>query len=100
MACGKYPDHPINYWLEFDFMDGVVCTYGDQIGVSVTMLIFFGVSFLALYQATDSVMVPVAVLIVLAPLVMGLLPAVGFQFAVIVVALGLAIIGFYAYLAA
>lgn len=100
MACGRYPDHPINYWLEWDFLDGVVCTYGDQIGVSVTMLLFFGATFLTLYQASDSVLVPAAVIIVLAPLVMALLPAVGFQFAVVVVVMALAIIGFYAYLAA
>lgn len=100
MACGQYPDHPIEYWLEFRFIDGVVCTYGDQIGVSVTMLLFFGVTFLALYQASDSILVPVVVLIVLSPIVIGLLPALGVQFAVIVVVLALAIIGFYAYLAA
>jgi len=100
MPCGAYPDHPIKYWLEWRFVDGAVCPFGDQIGVSVTMLLFFGVTFLTLYQSTDSVLVPVAVLIVLAPLVMTLLPAVGFQFGVIILVLGLAVVGFYAYLAA
>jgi len=100
MACGKYPEHPIEYWVNFDFIDGVICPYGDQIGVSLTMLVFFGVTFLTLYQATDSILVPVAVLVVLAPLVIGLLPAVGVQFGVIILAFGLAVVGFYAYLAA
>jgi hypothetical protein len=100
MACGKYPDKPINYWLDWNFVDGAVCVYGDQIGVSVTMLLFFGVTFLTLYQSSDSILVPVAVLIVLAPMVIVLLPAVGVQFGVIILVLGLAIVGYYAYLAA
>lgn len=100
MPCGQYPDHPIRYWLNWDFVDGAVCVYGDQIGVSVTMLLFFGVTFLTLYQSTGSVLVPVGVLVVLAPLVVVLLPAVGLQFASVILILGLAVVGFYAYLAA
>jgi len=100
MPCGAYPNHPIEYWLDFRFVDGTVCAFGDQIGVSVTMLMFFGVTFLALYQSTNSVLVPVAVLIVLAPLVVALLPAIGFQFATVVMVLGLAVVGYFAYLAA
>jgi len=37
---------------------------------------------------------------VLAPVVMALLPAIGFQFAAVIVVLALAIVGYLAYLAA
>lgn len=97
-GCGVYPDNPLRYFLEFRFMDGVVCTFGDQIGVTVTMLLFFGVTFLVLYQASRSVMVPVGVLIILAPAVMGLMPAIGVQFTVLVMVIMLAVAGVYAYL--
>jgi len=98
MPCGAYPDSPIKYFLDWRFMDGVVCTFGDQIGVAVTMLLFFGVTFLVLYQASRSVMVPVGVLIILAPAVMGLLPAIGVQFVVAVTVIMIAIAGMYGYL--
>lgn len=100
MACGTYPDQPIKYWLDFRFMDGAVCTFGDQIGVGVTMLMFFGITFLVLYQASDSVMVPVGALIVLAPVTMALLPAIGFQFVAVVVIVTVAALGLYAYTSA
>lgn len=100
MVCGEYPAQPINYWLEFRFMDGAVCTYGDQIGVGVTMLMFFGITFLVLYQASDSVMVPVGALIVLAPVTMALLPAIGIQFVAVVVIVAVAMLGVYAYISA
>lgn len=97
MACGDYPQHPIEYFNEFRFVDGIVCYYGDQIGVSVFMLVFFAGTFLGLYQATGSIMLPVVVLIVLAPLMAVLLPAIGLQFIVVVLVLMLAIGGFWLY---
>ncbi|MGK7297341.1 MAG: hypothetical protein ACNS61_16210 [Candidatus Wenzhouxiangella sp. M2_3B_020] len=97
MACGTYPDAPLQYFLEWRFMDGVVCTFGDQLGVGVTMLLFFGITFLTLYQASDSVAVPVGALIVLAPAAMALLPAIGVQFVVVVVIITIAIAGTYLY---
>ncbi len=97
MACGDYPQHPIEYFLEWRFMDGVVCYYGDQLGVTVFMLMFFTATFLGLYQASGSIMLPVVVLIVLAPLVAFLLPAIGVQFIVVVLVLMIAISGFWLY---
>lgn len=97
MACGQYPKHPIEYWLDWQFVDGVTCYYGDQIGVSVFMLVFFLGTFLGLYQASGSVMLPVVVLIVLAPVVVVLLPAIGVQFAVVILILMLAVAGFWLY---
>jgi hypothetical protein len=98
MACGAYPDAPINYFLEWRFVDGAVCYYGDQIGVTVFMFIFFGVTFAALYQASGSVMLPVVVLIALAPIVIFLLPAVGIQFVTVILVLMTAIGGFWIYM--
>lgn len=100
MACGAYPESPIQYFLEWRVLDGVVCTFGDQIGVGVTMLIFFGVTFLVLYQASGSIMVPVGAIIVLAPVVMTLLPAVGVQFVAVITIVMLAVAGMYAYMRA
>lgn len=97
MACGDYSKHPIEYFNEFRFIDGITCYYGDQLGVSVFMLFFFTTTFLGLYQASGSVMLPVVVLIVLAPLIAVLLPALGIQFIVVVLVLMLAIAGFWLY---
>jgi hypothetical protein len=94
MACGDYPNDTLQYFLEFRFLDGIVCWYGDQLGVSVFMLFFFTATFAALYAATGSIMLPVVVLIVLAPLVAVLLPAIGLQLTVVVLILMLAIAGF------
>lgn len=100
MACGAYPDHPIEYFLNWQFVDGAVCYYGDQIGLAVFFLVFFGATFLGLQQATGSTMLPVVVLIVLAPLVVFALPALGIQFLTIVVVLMMAVGGFWIYLRA
>jgi len=98
MACGEYPGNAIQYWLEWRFIDGTVCPFGDQIGVGVTMLMFFGLTFMTLYIATDSVIVPMAALIVLAPAAMALLPALGFNFVVVVLVLSIAAAGTYLYI--
>lgn len=100
MACGAYPNEPIRYFLEWRFVDGAVCYYGDQIGVTVFMLIFFGATFIGLYQTSGSVMLPVTVLIVLAPIMMLLLPAIGVQFVAVVLVLMMGIGGFWLYLRA
>jgi hypothetical protein len=100
MACGTYPQNPLQYWTEFRFVDGVVCYFGDQIGVAVFMLMFFMATFVGLYQATGSIMLPVVVLIVLAPIVAVLLPALGIQFIVVTVLLMLATAGFWLYVSA
>jgi len=100
MACGTYPDHPYEYFANWRFVDGIVCYYGDQLGVTVFMLMFFAATFLGLYGATDSIMLPVVVLIVLAPLVSVLLPAIGIQFVVVILILMLGIAGFMLYASA
>lgn len=97
MACGAYPSDPLQYWLEWRFMDGTVCTFGDKIGVAVTILFFFGITFLVLYQATGSVAVPIGALIVLAPVTFLLLPAIGVTFAAVIVILAIAAAGTYVY---
>ena len=98
--CGAYPNSPIEYFLNWRFIDGVTCTFGDQIGVGVTMLLFFMMTGLGLYQASGSVLVPIAALIILAPLTMALLPAIGFQFTIVIIFVGLAGAGMYLYMAA
>lgn len=97
MACGAYPDNPIKYFLEWRFVDGAVCYYGDEFGVTVFMLIFFGATFLGLYQASGSVMLPIVVLIALAPLVMFLIPAIGVQFVAVILVLMMAVGGYWIY---
>jgi len=96
MAC-RDTQHPIDYWTDFEFIDGVVCFYGDQVGVAVFMLVFFSMTFLALYQSTGSIMLPVVVLVVLAPIMAVLLPALGLQFVVVVLVLMIATAGFWLY---
>jgi len=98
MPCGDYTQHPIEYWADFRFIDGVVCYYGDQVGVGVFMMVFFAMTFLALYQSTGSIMLPVVVLIVLAPIMAVLLPALGIQFIVVVLVLMIALAGFWLYI--
>jgi len=93
MACGTSPTSPLEYWLDWAFVDGTVCTFGDKIGVGVTMLLFFGITFFALYGATDSVMVPLGVLIVLAPITVAVIPVIGAQFALVIILLALAAAG-------
>jgi len=100
MACGTNPTSPLEYWLDWAFVDGTVCTFGDKIGVSVTMLLFFGITFFALYGATDSIMVPVAVLIVLAPITVAVIPVIGMRFALIIIILALAAAGMQLYMSA
>lgn len=98
MQCGAFPESPIEYFLNWRFVDGVVCAFGDAIGVGVTMLMFFGITGLGLYQASGSVLVPIGALIILAPLTMALLPAIGFQFAAVVMILAIAGGGMYLYI--
>jgi hypothetical protein len=97
MACNKYPDHPIEYFLDFKWIEGTTCYYGDQLGVQVFFLIFFGVTFLALYNTSDSVLLPMVVVIVLAPILATLLPGIGLQFVLTILLLTLAIAGFSLY---
>jgi len=97
MACGINPKHPLEYFLDWAFVDGTVCTFGDKIGVGATILLFFGITFFSLYGATDSVLVPIAVLIVMAPVTVAVIPAIGVQFAVVVIILSLATVGMQLY---
>lgn len=85
----------IDPFLQGDFLEGVVGYYANVTGTEAFFFVFFGVTFLGLYQATDSVMLPVVVLIVLAPLVAGLLPAVGIQFVTVVMLTMLSIGGYW-----
>lgn len=95
MACGAYPEEPIRYFLEWRFVDGAVCYYGDEFGVTVFMLIFFGATFMSLYQASGSVMLPIVVLVALSPLVMFVIPAIGVNFVGVLVVLMFAIGGYW-----
>lgn len=93
MACGEYATHPIKYLLEWRFIDGVVCYYGDQMGVAAFLFLFIGATFLGLQQATDSFLLPVVVLIAIAPLVAILLPAVGMQVMMVMMVLMMGVVG-------
>lgn len=85
----------VDPFLQGDYMDGVVGYFGSVTGTEAFFFVFFGVTFLGLYNATDSVMLPVVVLIVLAPLVAGLLPAIGIQFVTVVLLTMLSIGGYW-----
>jgi len=84
--------------LDWEFVDAVTEYFGSAMGgVEVFMFVFFGATFMGLYGATDSVMLSVVVLILLAPLVAGLLPAVGIQFVAVILLSMMAIGGFWLY---
>lgn len=97
MPCGVNPTSPIEYWTSWQFVDGAVCFYGDSFGVTVFMLLFFGVTMVGLYNASGSMMLPIVMLIALGPMIFLLLPAVGTQAAVMVTILGFAIGGLWIY---
>jgi len=84
-------------FLNWEFLDGVIAYYATSIDELGFMLVFFGATFMALYETTGSVMLSVVVLVLLAPLVAGLLPAVGVQFAVVIMLLMAAAGGFAIY---
>lgn len=100
MACGDYPLHPINYLNEWRFIDGIVCYYGDQMGVAAFLFLFAGVTFIGLQQASGSFLLPVVVVIALAPLIAILLPAVGMQAMAVMMVLMMGVVGYLAYLLA
>lgn len=88
---------PFEHFLDWEFMDAMIQVFAEPVGVGVVMLMVLGTTFLVLYQASDSVMVPVAVVIVLAPLIVGLLPAVGIRFLVVVLVLAIAALATWAF---
>lgn len=100
MACGDYAEHPIQYLLEWRFIDGIVCYYGDQMGVAAFLFLFAGVTFIGLQQASDSFLLPVVVTIAIAPLIAILLPAVGMQALAVMMVLMMGVVGYLAYLLA
>jgi len=97
MACGDYST-PIEYWINWQFTDGAVCWYADVMGLAPFFFLFYGVTFLALYQASGSMMMPVVVLIALAPIIMVLIPAIGVQFVAVIMLIMTAIGGFWLYM--
>lgn len=82
-------------FTEWQFLEGVVQFYAGSVGEAAFFLIFLGATFIALYQSTGSVMLPVVVLIVLGPMIAVLLPAVGIQFVTIVLLVMLAVGGYW-----
>lgn len=87
----------IEPWLEWEFLDGVVNYFAGGMGVEAFFFVFLGATFLALYQSSGSVMLPVVVLIVLAPMLAALIPAVGVQFVTVVLVSMLSVGGFWLY---
>lgn len=87
----------IDPWTNWEFIEGVVGFYADATGVAAFFLIFFGATFIAMYQSSGSVMLPVVVLIVLAPMTMALVPAVGVQFVAVIMLTMMAVGGFWLY---
>ena len=74
----------IDPFLDWQFLEGVVNFYSIGMAEAAFFLVFVGATFMALYQSTGSVMLPVVVLIVLAPMLAAVVPAVGIQFVTIV----------------
>lgn len=93
MACGVYAGNPIQYFLHWQFTQGVACYYGDSLGITVFMLVFFAGTMFSLYLATDSLMLVVVMAIALGPIVMILLPAIGVEAVVLAAMLALAVGG-------
>lgn len=91
-ACDAY-NSPIEYFLDWEFIRGTVCAFADQIGVSLTFLMIFGIVYLSLYKASGSVVVPTATFMLLAPLLVGLLPWIAIQVAWVIELLMLGIAG-------
>lgn len=85
----------IDPWTEFEFLDGVVGYFAGATGVDAFFFVFLGATFLALYQASGSVMLPVVVLIILAPMIAALIPAVGIQFVTVVLLAMLTVGGYW-----
>lgn len=85
----------IDPFTEYEFLEGVVGFYAQNMGEAAFFLVFLGATFMALYQSTGSVMLPVVVLIVLGPMIALLMPAVGVQFVALVMLLMLAIGGYW-----
>lgn len=94
MACGT-ASAPIDYWTSWQFVDGVVCFYGDAMGLLPFFLAFFGIMMFGLYHSTGSMMVPIVLLIALGPMLLFLIPAVGIQVVVLVSVLGLGVGGYW-----
>lgn len=86
MACGDQ-SQLIDFWTNFNWWDGIVCFYNDQLGASVTAFIFFGVTAMALYISTGSIFVPTVIGIIVAGVIFVLLPAWGIEVALIVIVL-------------
>ncbi len=87
----------IDPFLEWEFLKGTVDFYASATGEAAFFLIFLGATFMALYQSTGSVMLPVVVLVVLGPMIAMLLPAVGVQFVAVILLTMTAIGGFWLY---
>jgi len=81
------PASAFESFLEWEFIDGVIGYYATSIDQLGFMLVFFGATFMALYETTGSVQLSVVVLVLLAPLVIGLIPAVGVNFAYLLLVL-------------
>lgn len=88
----------MDHLLEWDFLEAVVTYFGNGMGIDAFFFVFLGATFFALYQSTGSVMLPVVVVIVLAPMIAALLPAVGIQFLTITLLSMTAIGGYWLFL--
>jgi len=88
------PASAFDSFLEWEFLDGVIGYYATSIDELGFMLVFFGATFMALYETTGSVQLSVVVLVLLAPLIIGLLPAVGVNFGYLILVLMLVASGF------
>lgn len=89
---------PFEKLLDWKFLDAIVSYYADTgMGELGFFLVFLGGTFMGIYQATGSVMLSVVAIILLAPLIAGLLPALGIQFIAIVLLIMMAVGGYMLY---
>jgi len=88
------PASAFDSFTNFEFLEGVIGYYATAIDELGFMLVFFGATFMALYETTGSVQLSVVVLVLLAPVVIGLLPAVGVNFGYLLLVLMIVIGGY------
>lgn len=75
---------PWTYLLNFEFIKAFSCTYFDSVGLLVTGLLVFGAVGVSLYVTTDSVAIPVVLVLVVGGAIIPLVAGPGVQMAVIV----------------
>jgi hypothetical protein len=93
MACGDFPRY-LDYWLEAQFADAILCPFQNVLGTQVFTLFVLGGLALGLYIRSDSVSIPLVLAILIGGVVVSSLPSVGLQVLGIAALLSITIAGY------